>query len=208
MTGLGVPHTPPPGTSFQVPQVLPVPLLYPGDKPDPGLIQLITQNRLTMQPPHSGHEGMDGDMLNQEKTTSHSHFGTQQPKQFENMPHPYNDNYFSEFGANQCMNPPGQYGNMLNPLNPYGNQSANSNLSRHSSAMTTLHQMTAGGLVQSSNELASRSSPANPPIPPSQSTNPSLHCISPSGKQNNYLHSSQTGIVSPQSSAHRTQRVS
>lgn len=185
----------------------------------------MTQNRLAMQSP-SGHEGTEGGInqfprgqiisfsennlnssaiLNQEKVIGQPNQFGMPLKQFENMPHQYNDNYFSEYGvsmSNQCVTPPGQYGNMLNQ---YGNQSSTSNFSQHPSSMM-LHQMAAGGLVQSSNELVSHASPPNHPIPPSQSTNPSLHCISPSGKQNSYLHSSQT--VSPQSSAHRTQRVS
>ena len=188
----------------------------------------MTQNRLALQQPHpaTSHGEIDGEFsqqysrgqvmmdsnnigFNQDKIYNQSNkFGSgMHGKQFDSMqpPHPFNDNYVSEFGinlTNQCINPPNQYGDFVNQ---YGNRPSTGNFSHHSPSLT-LHQMTAGGLVQSSNELPPHVPPPTPPIPPpAQSPNSSLHCISPSGKQNNYLHSTQTGT---QSSAHRTQRVS
>ncbi len=184
----------------------------------------MTQTRVPMQQPHPQHSTTLTSLGDNDRDLSqysreqvmlgsnsigynqHKFAGGIHSKQFDNMqqPIPFNDNYVGEFGinlTNQCINPPNQYGDFVNQ---FGNRPSPGNFPHHS-----LHQMTTGGLVQSSNELPSHALPPNPPIPPpSQSTNPSVHCISPSGKPNNYLHSSQTGIVSPQSTAHRTQRVS
>ena len=134
-----------------------------------------------------------------------------QPKQFDGIvPHQFNDNFFSDFGINLTnMNPlGGQFpGNVLSPY--AGTQSSPDSLPRHASS-PSVHQMMAGGLVQSSNEIVTNS--PLPPYPPlsSQSPigNPPIHRPSPNSKPGNtYLHPSQTGMVSPQTAAHRTQRV-
>ena len=141
----------------------------------------------------------------------HGQYGIQ-PKQFDTVvPHQFNDNYFSDFGINLTnMNPlGGQYPS--NVLSPYaGTQSSPDSLPRHASS-PSVHQMMAGGLVQSSNEIVTN--PPLPPYPPLSSqppiSNPApIHCPSTKSKPTNtYLHPSQAGMVSPQAAAHRTQRV-
>ena len=234
--GLGVPQSP--NSSFPVPS-LGVPVLYHGEKTDQGLLQLMSQNRAMINPA-SSMESMDEEssafaqtprisegtisnsLLNSESLGSQSNTYGAQSKQFENQSHQYSaESHLNEYGnmGNQYGNPVSQYANLMG-LPQYGNQSLPGNLSKvssHSPSSLTLHQLTPGGLVQSSPELPGHvpipipnplAPPTAPPTlaPPSQTTNP-LHCISQGGKQNSYLHP-QARMVTPQNSAHRTQRVS
>lgn len=228
LRGLGV-SSPPPNSLQPFPTAavptMPSSLSFPSDKMNPHVLQVMSQNHILMQASNNSEISNDN-LYTQSHPTEYSNTSISnnvynqqrlgnQSNQFENQSSSSSSrlgNLSNQF-ENQSFSSSSRLGNQSNQ---FENQSSSS-----SSSMTnfyqlqsnfppplTYQQMTASGLVQSSPNI-SETSPHPPPPPlnvPSPSSTPSLHRLPSSGKQNAYLH--PPGIVTRQTSAHRTQRVS